>query len=113
MGAASLPDGRFRNPLAVADAPVAVALSGKPPNVGGIRLGCGSDGPVMRDGADVEQSDEILRGLADIAAFFGVERKTASGLVKAGLPVARLGLPLVTTRRLAIEWLEARCKEKA
>jgi hypothetical protein len=58
----------------------------------------------------VPLSDEILHGLPSISSFMGVNPKTATGFIKAGLPVMRLGLRLATTRRLCIEWLEARCK---
>jgi len=54
----------------------------------------------------VEMSSEILRGVGEIAAFLGVHRKTVTKAIKAGLPVAPLGLGLATTKRLALEWFE-------
>jgi hypothetical protein len=57
----------------------------------------------------VETSGELLRGLAAIARFLGVNSRTAGHLIKRGLPTARLGLPVATTKRLALEWFESQC----
>jgi hypothetical protein len=54
----------------------------------------------------VEETPEILHGVAAIARFFGVHKRTVTAMIKAGLPVAPLGLGLATTKRLALEWFE-------
>jgi hypothetical protein len=54
---------------------------------------------------------DLLIGLDAIAEFMRVNRKTISRFIREGLPVMRLGLPLATTKRLAVEWIEAKAKE--
>jgi hypothetical protein len=61
----------------------------------------------------VPLSDEILRGLPSISSFMGVNSKTTTGFIKAGLPVTRLGLRLAMNRRLCIEWIEKRANTKS
>jgi hypothetical protein len=56
---------------------------------------------------------DLLIGLDDIASYLRVNRKTISRFIREGLPVMRLGLPLATTKRLAVEWIEAKAKETA
>ena len=60
-------------------------------------------------GIQLEQSPQLLRGLDAIASFLQVNRKTASAFVRDGLPVTRIGLPVVSTPRLVFQWVESRC----
>jgi hypothetical protein len=56
---------------------------------------------------------DLLIGLDDIASYLRVNRKMVSRFISQGMPAARVGLPLVSTRKLVIEWIEQRAKETA
>jgi hypothetical protein len=53
---------------------------------------------------------DLLIGLDDIAAFMRVNRKQVSRFIREGLPAVRVGLPLVSTRKLVIAWIETKAR---
>jgi hypothetical protein len=58
-----------------------------------------------------EVCGELLRGLPAIGAFLGCNVRTVGRFVREGLPVARVGIPLCSTKALVLAWVEKRCKE--
>jgi hypothetical protein len=61
--------------------------------------------------ATTTPSDELLIGIDAIAGFLELNRKTVSRLIRDGLPCVRLGLPLMSTRKLVVAWVEQKALE--
>jgi hypothetical protein len=55
--------------------------------------------------------NEVLSGIAEIAAFLKVTNRTVTGLIgSGGLPVCRLGLGKASTKTAITNWLTRRAE---